>query len=254
MTPLLPTPSPGKQDFFIPLSLLTDNNGNPIKIINGYFEGDKFRPVLQDINPNVVDTAGRRFPGNPDAASNTQTTLCRSDTAGQSIFVRIADSCPCTQVGRAAELAMLGCHVHWPCTSCGEVQIVPEPPAVPARISVYGNTLSKAALKVWWRTPIHYAVVTITWPNTQTWSPITTTPRSTQCACVNAHPTLQVLKEGDPGVAKGGETRTQQWCCGAKGLQHFDVSYDAFEKLTHPVYGEWPLRQSTAHASKLKMW
>jgi cullin-associated NEDD8-dissociated protein 1 len=35
----------------------------------------------------------------------------------------------------------------------------------------------------------------------------------------------QVLKEGAPGVAAGGETRKQQWCCPAKGLQHFDISY-----------------------------
>jgi hypothetical protein len=38
-------------------------------------------------------------------------------------------------------------------------------------------------------------------------------------------------------VAAGGETRTQKWCCPAKGLQHFDISYWAFEELVHPVYG-----------------
>jgi hypothetical protein len=45
----------------------------------------------------------------------------------------------------------------------------------------------------------------------------------------------QVLPDGAPGVKPGGETRTQTWCCG--GVEHFDLSYDAFEQLAHPVYG-----------------
>jgi hypothetical protein len=31
---------------------------------------------------------------------------------------------------------------------------------------------------------------------------------------------VQVLPDGAPGVAKGGETRTQTWCCG--GAREFD--------------------------------
>ena len=30
------------------------------------------------------------------------------------------------------------------------------------------------------------------------------------------HCTAQVLKEGAPGVKKGGEVRQQKWCCGGK--------------------------------------
>lgn len=52
---------------------------------------------------------------------------------------------------------------------------------------------------------------------------------------------VQVLKDGAPGVAPGGETRKQNWCCELSGKlqQHFDISYYAFEKLVHPVYGEF---------------
>jgi cullin-associated NEDD8-dissociated protein 1 len=32
-----------------------------------------------------------------------------------------------------------------------------------------------------------------------------------------------------------GEVRRQFWCCG--GQNHFDLSYWAFQKLAHPVYG-----------------
>lgn len=43
-------------------------------------------------------------------------------------------------------------------------------------------------------------------------------------------------------MAAGGETRTQNWCCQLTGKlqQHFDISYYAFEKLVHPVYGRYP--------------
>ncbi|KAG1671486.1 hypothetical protein FOA52_003144 [Chlamydomonas sp. UWO 241] len=54
-------------------------------------------------------------------------------------------------------------------------------------------------------------------------------------AIADSCPCTQVLKDGDPGVKPGGETRTQQWCCGNE--QHFDLSYWAFEQLSHPVYG-----------------
>ncbi|KAF6253155.1 hypothetical protein COO60DRAFT_1643399 [Scenedesmus sp. NREL 46B-D3] len=117
-----------------------NNQGNPIQISNGFYEGDEFRPYLPAINPNVTDTKGREFPGNP-APNGTQVTRCYS--GAPTIRVRIADSCPCTQV----------------------------------------------------------------------------------------------LKETAPGVAAGGETRTQTWCCATQGVRHFDVAYDAFEQLAHPVYG-----------------
>lgn len=48
-------------------------------------------------------------------------------------------------------------------------------------------------------------------------------------------PCTQVLQAGAPGVKPGGETRTQQWCCG--GIYHFDISYWGFEQLAHPLYG-----------------
>lgn len=41
------------------LAFVPDNEQQPIKIINGYFEGDKFRPYLPAINPNVTDSQGR---------------------------------------------------------------------------------------------------------------------------------------------------------------------------------------------------
>lgn len=62
-------------------------------------------------------------------------------------------------------------------------------------------------------------------------------------------PCRQVLKAGDPTAKSDGEVRRQQWCCGGSGvstlendrpfdaLTHFDLSYDAFETLAHPVYG-----------------
>jgi hypothetical protein len=50
------------------------------------------------------------------------------------------------------------------------------------------------------------------------------------------HAQAQELREGDPGVAEGGEVRRQHWCCG--GVQHFDISYWGFEQLAHPV--SWP--------------
>jgi hypothetical protein len=59
-------------------------------------------------------------------------------------------------------------------------------------------------------------------------------------ACSAVPVVVQVLKDTAPGVAAGGETRTQTWCCAAPGLQHFDISYWAFEKLVHPVSGEQP--------------
>jgi cullin-associated NEDD8-dissociated protein 1 len=62
-------------------------------------------------------------------------------------------------------------------------------------------------------------------------------------------PCRQVLKAGDPTAKSDGEVRRQEWCCGGAGmstmerdrpfetLTHFDLAYDAFEKLAHPVYG-----------------
>eukprot|EP00198_Chlamydomonas_reinhardtii_P014096 XP_001703433.1 predicted protein [Chlamydomonas reinhardtii] len=53
---------------------------------------------------------------------------------------------------------------------------------------------------------------------------------------IDSCPCRQVLKEGAPGVAKGGEVRRQEWCCG--GQNHFDLSYFAFEDLAHPQHTE----------------
>ncbi|WIA32859.1 hypothetical protein OEZ86_006034 [Tetradesmus obliquus] len=51
-------------------------------------------------------------------------------------------------------------------------------------------------------------------------------------------PCKQVLPDGAPGVAPGGEIRTQSWCCPSSiGLGHFDLSFWAFEQLAHPLYG-----------------
>ncbi|KAF8060307.1 hypothetical protein HT031_004843 [Scenedesmus sp. PABB004] len=73
-----------------------DNKGQPIRIINGTYEGDRFRPYLPAINASVRDTKGRAFPGNPAAASGGQVTRCNAE--GATLRVRITDSCPCTQV------------------------------------------------------------------------------------------------------------------------------------------------------------
>lgn len=73
----------------------TDNERKPIKIIKGFYEGDKFRPYLPAINPNVTDSRGRPFPGNKAEAAGEQAVVCASN---KSLRVRIIDSCPCTQV------------------------------------------------------------------------------------------------------------------------------------------------------------
>ncbi|KIZ03007.1 hypothetical protein MNEG_4950 [Monoraphidium neglectum] len=123
--------------------LVLNNQLQPIKLSGTplAFEGDRFRPYLAAINPNVTDSQGRRvpYPGNPAEARGEMEVTCTDPS--RTLLIRIADSCPCTQV----------------------------------------------------------------------------------------------LPEGAPGVARGGETRTQAWCCG--GIQHFDLSYDGFEQLAHPVYG-----------------
>ncbi|MEW5313055.1 MAG: hypothetical protein WDW38_004649 [Sanguina aurantia] len=49
-----------------------------------------------------------------------------------------------------------------------------------------------------------------------------------QCPC------KQVIASNAPGKSAG-TTQKQDWCCG--GQNHFDLSYWAFEKLAHPVYG-----------------
>jgi hypothetical protein len=73
-----------------------DNQGQPLNIVNGLYEGDRFRPYLPAINPNVTDSRGRPFPGNAAEAAGQQAVVCSSDG---SVRVRIIDSCPCTQVG-----------------------------------------------------------------------------------------------------------------------------------------------------------
>jgi hypothetical protein len=75
--------------------LPADNEGQPLDIINGFYQGDRFRPYLPAINPNVTDSAGRPFPGNTAEAAGQQAVVCSSNGT---VRVRIIDSCPCTQV------------------------------------------------------------------------------------------------------------------------------------------------------------
>ncbi|GBF89114.1 hypothetical protein Rsub_01831 [Raphidocelis subcapitata] len=76
--------------------LVLNNQGQPIKIINNTFEGDRFRPYLPAINPNVTDEEGRPWPGNTAEAAGEQNVVCWDPS--KTLTVRIADSCPCTQV------------------------------------------------------------------------------------------------------------------------------------------------------------
>ena len=145
-------------------AVVLDNEGRPIRLATvgtaatnnqsvRYFEGDFGRPVLEDIDPTVLDSKGRAFPGNSLSSKDGMRVRCYP--GAPTVRVRLADSCPCTQV----------------------------------------------------------------------------------------------LKAGDPTAKYAGETRTQQWCCGGggvstnetdrpfEGLTHFDLSYDAFEVLSHPTYG-----------------
>lgn len=48
-------------------------------IINGLFDGDPLRPYLPAINPNITDTRGRRWPGNPGESKGVQVTECWDD-------------------------------------------------------------------------------------------------------------------------------------------------------------------------------
>ncbi|KAJ9505556.1 hypothetical protein QJQ45_028036, partial [Haematococcus lacustris] len=52
---------------------------------------------------------------------------------------------------------------------------------------------------------------------------------------VDSCPCVQVLPDGAPTVKPGGEVRRQEWCCGP--VNHFDLSYWAFEQLAHPLFG-----------------
>jgi hypothetical protein len=190
-----------------------DNEGTPIRIANATngqlaYEGDRFRPVLEAIDATVTDTQGRPYPGNPLLAQGQQISQCYDENEVH--LIRITDSCPCTQVGA---------HAH------GHAQAAASPDlGIGERVKMTCRLHSAT-----WRFDggrcgccIHESV--------------------THCAgaadLAAAGDVLQVLKEGAPGVAAGGETRTQSWCCAAKGLQHFDISYWAMEKLVRPVFGE----------------
>jgi hypothetical protein len=82
-------------------ALHADNQGKPIKLIKGFYEGDRFRPYLPAINPNVTDSAGRPFPGNTAEAAGQQSVVCSSNST---LRVRIIDSCPCKQVRQSRSL------------------------------------------------------------------------------------------------------------------------------------------------------
>lgn len=80
----------------------TDNQGTPITIANASngqlaYEGDRFRPVLEAIDPTVTDTQGRPYPGNPLFDQGQQISQCYDENEVH--LIRITDSCPCTQVG-----------------------------------------------------------------------------------------------------------------------------------------------------------
>ena len=84
----------------------------------------------------------------------------------KTITVRIADSCPCTQVRGRLATAL-------PFLLTSPDLVAPQACVQLKRAS--GNAQAPRALK------------------------------------------RQVLPDGAPGVAKGGETRTQTWCCGGEG-------------------------------------
>lgn len=48
--PLFTTPAPPASHYFAQMH--TDNQGNPINIVDGYYEGDFFRSYLPAINPS----------------------------------------------------------------------------------------------------------------------------------------------------------------------------------------------------------
>ncbi|KAL6764674.1 hypothetical protein V8C86DRAFT_2468022 [Haematococcus lacustris] len=77
-----------------PIKIVYGVSGQPPSI--GYFDGDKWRPYLPSINPNVTDENGRPFPGNPGEADNQIVVQCYDEA--KSLRVRVIDSCPCTQV------------------------------------------------------------------------------------------------------------------------------------------------------------
>lgn len=82
-----------------------DNQGTPIKISKASdgqlaFEGDKFRPILEEIDATVKDTKGRSYPGN--ALRNASEMISQCYNENEVHLIRITDSCPCTQVGQVA--------------------------------------------------------------------------------------------------------------------------------------------------------
>ncbi|KAI8470025.1 MAG: hypothetical protein J3K34DRAFT_521703 [Monoraphidium minutum] len=71
--------------------------------------------------------------------------------------------------------------------------------------------------------------------NTQCWDE----SREQIIRVIDTCPCRQVLPDGAPGVAPGGEVRRQEVCCGGPaGITHFDISFYGFEQLAHPLYGQ----------------
>ncbi|KXZ56876.1 hypothetical protein GPECTOR_1g790 [Gonium pectorale] len=76
--------------------IVAANSTSPVRIINGFYDGDRFRPYLPAINRNITDTRGRPWPGNPAESRGLQDVRCWDPN--QVVTVRIIDSCPCRQV------------------------------------------------------------------------------------------------------------------------------------------------------------
>ncbi len=56
------------------------SNNTPVRIINGSYDGDRWRPYLPAINSNISDTRGRAWPGNPAESEGLQFVNCWNDT------------------------------------------------------------------------------------------------------------------------------------------------------------------------------
>lgn len=172
-------------------ALCVDNQGQPIRLVNGTFEGDKFRPELEAINASVTDTKGRRFPGNPLRSQGKHQATCYDEKEVH--LVRITDSCPCKQVSLARCTAV----ITDPCSSC-----------IMAKWSVLVFCLH--ATNVCSLCPPLCARHRLMLVTLQLL-------RWFHCLLCASDQCTQVLKEGAPGVAAGGEVRTQAWCCQANG-------------------------------------
>ncbi|GAX79409.1 hypothetical protein CEUSTIGMA_g6850.t1 [Chlamydomonas eustigma] len=76
--------------------VVQENPNKTIHIINGTFNGDKYRPYLASISSSYKDTYGRSWPGNPDEKEGLLYTKCWDQD--KALRIRIVDSCPCIQV------------------------------------------------------------------------------------------------------------------------------------------------------------